>query len=279
MLSFYRWEPTYLWVSLDVMSLYTLIPHDVGLMAVEHFLSADPLINPRQAHFILEATQFCLKHNYFEFEDSYYLQTQGTAMGANFAPIYANLTMGYWERQYISHNNPFIANIILFGRYINDIVIIWDGTIDSLVQFVSHCNHNNLGLSFTHVVNPDRLAFLDLELYHSDSCKDVTNYLKPTAGNSFIPYQSCHHPRWISDIPRSHFHRIRRNSTKDEDYQTRGQLLTHKFLDKGYPSTLVEDAFQQYTSKPLPKPIISDEPQPIQFTTQFHDCYKKLNTI
>lgn len=103
--------------------------------------------------------------------------------------------MRYWELQYILHNNPFIANIIFMGTILIDIVLIWDGTIDSLVQFILHCNYNNLGLFFTHVVDPDRLAFLNLELYQSDSCIDATNYVKPTAGNSFIYYQSCHHPR------------------------------------------------------------------------------------
>lgn len=43
----YRWEPTYSWLSLDVSSLYTSIPHDFGIMALEYFLSKNPLINPR----------------------------------------------------------------------------------------------------------------------------------------------------------------------------------------------------------------------------------------
>lgn len=48
-LSPYRWEPTYVWLSLDVNSLYTYIPHSFGLMALEQFLVMDPIINPRQA--------------------------------------------------------------------------------------------------------------------------------------------------------------------------------------------------------------------------------------
>lgn len=55
-------------------------------MALEQFLAMDPLINPHQATFIVEATKFCLTHNYFTFDGEYYLQQQGTAMGANFAP-------------------------------------------------------------------------------------------------------------------------------------------------------------------------------------------------
>lgn len=59
MLRDYSWEPSYLWLSLNVASLYTSIPHDVGLRAVQHFLNEDQSINPLQAAFILEVTQYC----------------------------------------------------------------------------------------------------------------------------------------------------------------------------------------------------------------------------
>lgn len=60
-----------MWASLDVNSLYTSIPHEIGLRAIAHFLSSDPLLNPGQAEFILEATEFCLTHNYFEFDGDF----------------------------------------------------------------------------------------------------------------------------------------------------------------------------------------------------------------
>lgn len=89
-------------------------------------------------------------------------------MGANFVPSNANLTMGYWKLQHITHNNPFTIKVIYFGRYIDDIVIIWDGTRESMESIVQYCNNNPLGLSCTHVMHPDKLAFLDIELYHSE---------------------------------------------------------------------------------------------------------------
>lgn len=43
----YCWEPLYCWLSLDVVSLYTSIPHNIGLQAVQYYLNEDPLLNPR----------------------------------------------------------------------------------------------------------------------------------------------------------------------------------------------------------------------------------------
>lgn len=116
-------------------------------------------------------------------------------MGANFAPSYANLAIGYWENNYIWRHNPFSANIIFFGRYIDNKIGIWDGTTDLITSFVDHCNHNPYGLSFTHVSDSISLAFLDLELGHVGDTIIAKNYTKPMAGNSFLHHKNCHYPK------------------------------------------------------------------------------------
>lgn len=131
-----------------------------------------------------------LGHNYFLFEGDYYFQKQGTAMGTNFAPSYSNLTMGLWETRCIWVNNPFAAHLIFYGRYIDDIIIILDGPLSSLQEFVAHCNSIIFGLSFTSVVDPVSICFLDLELFYTNSLIIAKNYTKPTAGNSFLHYSS-----------------------------------------------------------------------------------------
>lgn len=87
------------------------------------------------------------------------------AMGASFAPCCANITMGLWEQLFVWLNNPFLEHIVFYGRYIDDVLLIWAGTNNLFLSFVDHCNANDLGLSFTYVVDPDRF-FLDLELFH-----------------------------------------------------------------------------------------------------------------
>lgn len=141
-------------------------------------------------------------HNYFAFSGDFYLQQQVTAMGANFAPSYANLAMGFWENQHIYKNNPFSANIVFFGRYIDDLIIIWDGTPNLITSFVQHCNDNTYGLSFTFVTSLNTMAFLDLELGHDGQTIYAKNYVKPTAGKSYLHYKSCHYSKWIQNNPK-----------------------------------------------------------------------------
>lgn len=123
----YEWQPSYRWLFLDVVSLYTSIDHIHGLRAINYYLLEDGKLNSLQAKFLLDCVEYSLTHNYFSFLGEHYLQIKGKAMGARFSPSYANQFMGYWEKSFIWKNNPFGANLVLFARYIDDILIIWDG--------------------------------------------------------------------------------------------------------------------------------------------------------
>lgn len=168
-------------------------------------------------------------------------------MGARFAPSYANLFMGYWEEGYIWANNPYRANLIVYARYIDDILIIWDGTAKELAGFLKHCGNNPFGISFTHVVDDRKLVFLDLELSgEDDGTISSKTHFKPSGGNSYLHASSNHHPRWIRNIPFGQFCRLHRTCTKRLDYEEQGAILKRKFAEKGYKEDLIEEAFMKY---------------------------------
>lgn len=63
------------------------------------------------------------------FLDQFFRQVKGVAMGANLAPGYANLTMGYWDEGHIWAKNPFAEHIVFYGHYIDDNLLIWNGVL------------------------------------------------------------------------------------------------------------------------------------------------------
>ena len=83
-------------VTFDVNSLYTNIPHDVGLSAVEYWIKKHPNLLPSRfnAKFITESIKLILENNVFFFDDKYYNQLHGTAIGTKMAPVYATLFLG-----------------------------------------------------------------------------------------------------------------------------------------------------------------------------------------
>lgn len=121
------------------------------------------------------------------------------------------------------------------GRYIDEILLIWDGGPDVCSSFVAYCNAKSMGLSFTHVLDPKELVFLDLVLSHQGQTIIMHNHVNPTGGNSYLNFSSCHHPAWKRNIPSGQFNRLRRICSREEDYTLQGALTSQKFLDKGYP--------------------------------------------
>ncbi|KAM8924542.1 uncharacterized protein RCH25_009218 [Pelodytes ibericus] len=85
-------------VSLDITSLYTSIPHMEGIRAMQE-MAIKLGYTGEVLEFVMKLLNLVLCKNYFRFADEYYLQIQGTAMGSNVAPTYANIFMSDFEEQ------------------------------------------------------------------------------------------------------------------------------------------------------------------------------------
>lgn len=183
----YKLDQGYIWVSLDVSALNTSIPNELGLEVLLHFLSCDTGLQPQQITFLINLVRFILTHNYFMFLEKYFSQTCGTAIGASLAPSFANLFMGYWESHFIWTNNPYSEHLVYFGCYIDDILLIWHGPLDVLMNFILYCNNNPFAIIFTSVIEEQTLIVLDLEL-SNDKNGDIIakTHFKPTVGNACL---------------------------------------------------------------------------------------------
>lgn len=130
-------------------------------------------------------------------------------MLAWFAPSYDNLFMGYWEQFHNWSDNPFGANMVPYARYSDGILVIWDGVDCQLEAFLAHCQKNPFGIEFTHILDNQKLVFLDLELMVDDEHRIISRtHFKPSAGNSYLRARSHHHPRWIKNVPLGQFCRL-----------------------------------------------------------------------
>ncbi|CAJ0967928.1 unnamed protein product [Ranitomeya imitator] len=180
-------------VSLDVESLYTSIQHKDGMRAVRMFLTMSNY-DVGLSNFLMSLLGFALEHNYFLFKNTVYLQKQGTAMGAAFAPSYANLFLGAWERQ-IFFTNPIadIEKVLFWARFIDDVLMIWQGTEEELLSFVSLLNTNEINVRLTCKRSQTQIEFLDILIRKGESNVLETDvYRKETAVNSLLHASSSH---------------------------------------------------------------------------------------
>ena len=74
-------------VTANVMDLYTSIPHNAGLKALNGKLEKRSDKNAPSAD-LVEMTEFVLKNNFFEFDSKVKQQISGAAIGTKFEPPY-----------------------------------------------------------------------------------------------------------------------------------------------------------------------------------------------
>ncbi|KAM9324544.1 uncharacterized protein PAF06_000603 [Gastrophryne carolinensis] len=125
-------------------------------------------------------------------------------------------------------------HLIVWRRYIDDVLCVWNGPQASLDSFFTEVNENDFNLEFTMESSTVSVNFLDLTLKIVGSQLLSCTYFKPTDRNGYVPRTSCHHPRWLETIPKSQFIRLRRNCTSIEDFDAQSSLLSQRFSEKGY---------------------------------------------
>ena len=76
--------------TMDISSLYTVIPNSEGLQALRYFFDQCTVKEP-SSEMLLCLAELVLTLNCFSFAGNYYKQINGVAMGTKMGPSYANL--------------------------------------------------------------------------------------------------------------------------------------------------------------------------------------------
>ncbi|KAM8945809.1 meiosis-specific coiled-coil domain-containing protein MEIOC [Pelodytes ibericus] len=97
----------------------------------------------------LESKVIKLEEKLADIEDRrFFLQKKGTAMGATCAPTYAHSHLGFWEQEVVFDQlgGTVGSHVALWVRFIDDILMMWEGSVDELEYFMAIINDNNRNL-------------------------------------------------------------------------------------------------------------------------------------
>jgi hypothetical protein len=94
--------------------MYTNIDTTLGLDTMKELLSANSTnISPTfPTHLFVQVMEVVMRNNIFAYQDTYWLQTSGTAMGTPVACAYATVTYGHYENSTILPN--FKTNLLYY---------------------------------------------------------------------------------------------------------------------------------------------------------------------
>ncbi|XP_069493449.1 uncharacterized protein [Ambystoma mexicanum] len=274
------WNDNYWLVTMDVTALYTSILHEKGLLTTEYFLKTRSISLNDHNNMILEMLQFTLQNNIFIFNNTLYRQIQGTAMGAKYAPSYANLYMGHFEIEFAWQHQSFthLNNIIFWARYIDDIFLIWNGPLTAFKDYFNYLNHNTYNLKLTTEYSQTSINFLDITFYIDNNTICTTLYTKPTSVNSLLHASSSHPKHIIYNIPYGEILRVKRNCSKTDDFKQKVTSTMSKFISRGYPNKLIKNSYQKSSTRtrqsllqvrPKIDKTVIDPHRTINFTTNY----------
>ena len=163
--------------------------------------------------------KYILYKNVFRFNDNFYIQKQGTAMGTKMASTYANIFMGALESRILSETNP---SPIHWKRYI---FLVWTDTKESLEQFIKSINNLHPRINFTAEFSTDEITFLDLCLYKwerfaKEGILDIKTHIKPTNTQQYVHASSAHPPGTGRGIIKGELLRYLRTNSNEATFQT-----------------------------------------------------------
>ena len=244
-----KYNPNLVLITADITSLYTNIPTKWGINNVldkynkyKYKIDLDPTALNIMLYNVLTL-------NVFEFNNNYFIQQNGSAMGSNLAPTYAGIVLRNLEEKWLEGTK---YNLVLFKRYIDDLFIIYDNQNNSLNEFIGELETIYDPLKLTVKTSTKEIVFLDLVIVLDHTFKNLQTklYKKEIGCSEQIPY-STHHPKHIllNTLSSESLRTTRLTSCPTLNRVNQIKLL-HSALKKGYPFTKTNKAiFKKFNKK------------------------------
>lgn len=181
-------------ISFDVKSLFPSIPTN-KLLSLLCDRVREVMLDPVKALEIIDLIKICFDQNYFMFNNKFYKQIEGLAMGSSFSPFCAEFFMNYFENELFKSNHYLIKNIFRWYRYVDDVFCIWTGSTRQLNCFLNKVlNKIDKNIQFTLEIGDRHINFLDLSLSINDDTNmfDFNIFRKDTFTDIVIPNSSAH---------------------------------------------------------------------------------------
>jgi hypothetical protein len=231
--------PTFL-ITGDVENMYPNIPINEAIEKLAPLLHNQ---NSRPLNFS-RLLKILLKYNIMKFNGEFFLQLNGVAMGTPAAPQIASLFMDLLEAvMWLNLSQRFGSYLKIWKRYIDDILIIWNGPEDYLLEFLDNYNkiHNNIKIVWKR--SPWICEFLDLNLLLMDNRIIIRSHEKVFNKFLYIPFQSYHPVKSKRGWIKAELLRHARNNTYKKDFLEMKNKFFIRLLARGYPSRFLKPVF------------------------------------
>jgi len=240
----------------DVKAMYTNIPPDAAISVVGEML-AEKRKSKRSntAQDITTLLEFVLRNNCFSYLEDTYIQNSGLAMGTACAPAVANLYCASHETR-MARERPFLNfSVKFYGRYIDDIFLIFEGSEERLHEFFQHWKIPELEIAWEY--SQSTMHFLDVQVHINNGRLVTSIYEKNLNKHMYIPFSSAHPLAVKKGMVKAERMRFRYICSEERDWLAADKRLLQNLLRRGYPLSLLVSWFTEaLTQPPVNKKVV-----------------------
>ncbi|CAM4845187.1 unnamed protein product, partial [Rotaria magnacalcarata] len=193
-------QSTTKFIVIDVTDLYTMIPREGALRALLRFLeenSYDGKIGSLRIDSIMKLARLVLDNNCFVYNNKFYKQIRGGAMGSAFTQVLANIYMYCWEQDLIKYTTEHRG---IYGRYIDDIFMATNQTAIEIQQQLKKMMNKDINIKINYEINT-AVNFLDITITNENGQLKTLIYHKPTTEPYILPFTPDHPRHMHRNIP------------------------------------------------------------------------------
>jgi hypothetical protein len=240
--------PTARLITADAVSMYTNIHTEHGLETLTNWFQlhqADlPPLFP--VDMLLAATRLIMTPNAFQFDNTYWLQLSGTAMGTSLACMYATIYYSFHEETSIfpilQANDDYPGRpLLLYARLIDDAFQVWDiaklPPSYTVSTFVEDLQNNMAFGTLTWEAGPLQTTanFLDLTITITPiGTLSTRTFIKPMNLHLYIPPHSAHTKGVLKSLIFGTVQPYWVQHTNKNEFTTSVQAFHKHLLNRGY---------------------------------------------
>ena len=236
--------------SFDVVNMYTNIPINETIDILHNNLMITKKLDIIKIRELISLVTTILKQNYFTFNNEFFIQEEGLGMGSPLSGLLSEIYLNHFENKYLlNNNNVFHKNIIFYGRYIDDSIILFDGTKRQIDHILNYLNkQNKIKFTVEHEID-NSINFLDLNITLKNNKIKFKIYRKPTTTDTTINAQSFHPHSHKMSAYHSYVHRLLNTPLDDDDYHDELNTIKYIAQNNGYNTSIIDKIVRKHKQK------------------------------
>jgi len=200
---------------------------------------------------IRKMIDFIMDNNFLTYNGQMFHQLNGLAMGTACAPVVANLYAGWYEHK---SRVCYQDGVLLYVRYIDDILCLFQGTEEQAKNFMSSVKIGPLNIVWSH--SKLRNEFLDIEFVrdHDEPSGFATRlFRKHMNRHLYIPWSSAHPLHVKKGFVKAELIRFAMLCSQSRYFADARQEFYGNLRRRGYPAKTLIEWFSQvsYDERPV----------------------------